>query len=343
MTVVIPEVKNSDTGAESVGLCELGNTNTPRSTMLVKATRYRDYSLEELRSMPAEELRRILLDTPCMVRNSSGLSVTYGNFPSFDGIQPAMRQYVVDHADFVTTEAFARHIHESLLASDSDSAPTKKKVLNMPYPVLATYEYSGGAYGVLFKVPEHVAIFNSDSLHVHDHQYYCPSLLFYAHLNAALDITWSGVSMYTLDSPDPKLATIAHLPFPNIYSESGRICVGNMRFSSDNVSECRTVGEACMRLVSLVLGSGWRTDLTPSLFPTGLDTLWHSMFDGVEGTRLCTSPDRIYCSYDKTVYAVLDILHTAEGRDRFCGLKFPTLKRVADVLSSDNPRNGALV
>lgn len=345
MTVVIPEMEGKEPDTQSIGLVELGaHTVAPRA-VLMHATAYRDYTKEELRSMPAEELRRILLDTPCLMRSPGGVTISYGSLGSASedaAAHAGLRQYAASGFDMVSTRELAKHIHASLLSGNDEEAPSRAKVWNMPYPVLATYEYGNSTCGVLFKVPEHVAVFNSQSLNVKDHQFYCPSLLFYAHLNAAYDITWAGVSMYTIDSPDPERAFIAHLPFPNIYSSSGRICTGNMQFSGDVIGDCKSVGEACMRLVTLVLGSGWRTDLTPSIFPDGIRALWTALCSGRENT-LCRESSRIYANYESTVRAILDILATAEGRDRFCALRFDSAKRLSNVLSAPNPRNEALV
>lgn len=345
MTVVIPEMEGKEPDTQSIGLVELGAHTTAPRAVLMHATAYRDYTKEELRSMPAEELRRILLDTPCLMRSPGGATISYGNLdraPVDAAARAGLRQYAASGFDMVSTRELAKHIHASLLSGNDEEAPSRAKVWNMPYPVLATYEYGNSTCGVLFKVPEHVAVFNSRSLNVEDHQFYCPSLLFYAHLNAAYDITWAGVSMYTIDSPDPERAFIAHLPFPNIYSSNGRICTGNMQFSGDVIGDCKSVGEACMRLVTLVLGSGWRTDLTPSIFPDGIRALWTDLCSGRENT-LCRDSSRIYASYESTVRAILDILATAEGRDRFCALRFDSAKRLSNVLSAPNPRNEALV
>ena len=345
MTVVIPEMEGKEPDTQSIGLVELGaHTVAPRA-VLMHATAYRDYTKEELRSMPAEELRRILLDTPCLMRSPGGATISYGNLdraPVDDAARAGLRQYAASGFDMVSTRELAKHIHASLLSGNDEEAPSRAKVWNMPYPVLATYEYGNSTCGVLFKVPEHVAVFNSQSLNVKDHQFYCPSLLFYAHLNAAYDITWAGVSMYTIDSPDPERAFIAHLPFPNIYSNHGRICTGSMQFNGGAMEDCKSVGEACMRLVTLVLGSGWRTDLTPAIFPNGIDRLWQDLCSGREN-KLCSHTPHIYSSYETTVKAILDILSTAEGRDRFCALRFDSAKRLSNVLSAPNPRNEALV
>lgn len=345
MTVVIPEMEGKEPDTQSIGLVELGaHTVAPRA-VLMHATAYRDYTKEELRSMPAEELRRILLDTPCLMRSPGGATISYGNLGSASedaAAHAGLRQYAASGFDMVSTRELAKHIHASLLSGNDKEAPSRAKVWNMPYPVLATYEYGNSTCGVLFKVPEHVAVFNSRSLNVENHQFYCPSLLFYAHLNAAYDITWAGVSMYTIDSPDPERAYIAHLPFPNIYSSSGRICTGDMQFSGVSMGDCKSVGEACIRLVTLVLGSGWRTDLTPSIFPEGIYALWTDLCSGREN-KLCRDSSRIYASYESTVRAILDILATAEGRDRFCALRFGSAKRLSNVLSATNPRNEALV
>ena len=345
MTVVIPEMEGKEPDTQAIGVVELGAHTTAPRAVLMQATSYRDYSKEELRSMPAEELRRILLDTPCMMRSPGGVTISYGNLnraPADAAARAGLRQYAASGFDMVSTRELAKHIHSSLLTDADEEAPNRNKVWNMPYPVLATYEYGNSTCGVLFKVPEHVAVFNSQSLGVKDHQFYCPSLLFYAHVNAAYDITWAGVSMYTIDSPDPERAYIAHLPFPNIYSNHGRICTGNMQFNGGTTGDCKSVGEACMRLVTLVLGSGWRTDLTPAIFPQGIDRLWSELCSGREN-KLCRDLLRIYTSYDTTVKAILDILSTAEGRDRFCALRFGSAKRLSNVLSAPNPRNEALV
>lgn len=341
MAVILSEVPGATEDTQSVGILDT-QCGSP-FTAIIPTSRYRSYSYEELESMPAEELRRIILNKPAIVYSANGLTITRGKVQIPGAV--SMRQYeIASEAHYCSTREFAKHIHTSLLQDTNvEDSVTKAKVLNIPYPVLAVYESSGSATGVLFKVPEHVATFNSESLRIKDRQYYCPALLFYAHLNASFDIVWCGVSMYTLDSPNTEIATIAHLPFPNIYANHGRICVGAMHFSSGDLRDCTTIGEACTRLVSLVLGSGWRTDLTPYMFPDGLFALWTKLRSNKATENLLTDPTRITSSYDHAIRAVLDILATPEGRDEFCALNFSTSKPLSAVLAAPDPRRDALV
>lgn len=320
MTVAITDTVGSTEG--TAGMTFACTSNSPR-VWVFTPTKTRRFSMNEVLDMPAEELKSILLSSPSRLVTDSTVNIIGDGLIQFCGGN------VVTNDLTLYAEAVAR----AGVANDTNNDHgniESSLVLDMPYPTYAVQKYSNKQVGVLFKVPEQWQIFDSTSARISKYRYYCPAMLVYALLNPAFDVMLTSISMITQDSVNLDAVTIAHLPFPNIYSDS-HVCTGQMR-PEHGVPQAKSIGEACGRLVGMLFNSGWRLDLTPWEFPENLADIWKAVVPADREHKL-TANGPISRNYTETLKAMLEIMATPAGTAALCERgTFARTAKLSDIL-----------
>lgn len=328
MTVAITDTVGNTEG--TAGMTFACASNSPR-VWVFTPTKTRRFSMNEVRDMPAEELKSILLSSPARLVTDSTVNIIGDGLLQFCGGNVVTNDLAL-YAEEVTRAGVANE------AGGDHGNIESSLVLDMPYPTYAVQKYSNKHIGVLFKVPEQWQIFDSSTARISKYRYYCPAILVYAVLNPAFDVMIVHLSMITQDSVNMNAVTVAHLPFPNIYTDS-HVCTGQMR-PEHGVAQAKSIGEACGRLVGMLFNSGWRLDLTPWEFPSNLDAIWKAVVPASREHKL-TANGPVSRNYTETLKAMLEIMATPAGTAALCerGV-FSRTAKLSDILKSQDTSFG---
>ena len=202
---------------------------------------------------------------------------------------------VIEYKVSSVNECSLEALKEKLLAADREQQETLAPiVINSPFPVYS-YAEKGDLWEITVKTPETRFRYKHEGLFRNPDEapfIYMPPLL-YTVMYSGQIFRNSWVSLLQADSVDPQRIVKAHLPLPNIWTDT-RICVGSTHVV--NVSD-KPLSKMQLLLQSwdLFLNGIHNNDLLrDDLFPVNLDSVFESLSLKLETYMLQNSPEHIY-------------------------------------------------